>query len=626
MTTSAVPANAPGPSGNSGGSGRPSASADPVTGTASAPASGTASGPVPGGAVGNGTAAGTGPAGDSAAGTGPGNSPGDGPLNGSAAGAAPEGAAGGVADRLTTLERLIACGTGRLDRGLIADAQTLLDRAGQRLRLSGDHTVVTLAGGTGSGKSSLFNALCGLELSPTGMRRPMTSKAHACVWGLDGAGPLLDWLDVDKRHRYARASALDLERADSSLYGLVLIDLPDHDSIQAVHRAEVDRFVTIADLLVWVVDPQKYADAALHRDYIVPYARHAGVTLIVLNQVDRLQSFEIDDCVADLRRLLEAEGLADPHIITTSAVSENGVAGLREVLVDTVAARRARGARLDADIDHIAERFAAMSGPAEPPSRVDAERRAELVQALTDAAGAPAVAEAMESAYELRAADFVGWPVSALVTRLRSDPLRRMRLTELREELRNAFTGPVGAQQGDVDAALQGVTDGVTGELPEPWARSVRAAARSHAAEIPEALGVSLKEALPTFNQVPGWWWLVKTWQYFLVLVSGLGALWIALLLVYGVVGADGPGGLLGETGLIPYVLVLVVCTLGMGALTASACRNLVALSSAKHGQRMESHMRRRIERIADEKVLDPVAAELDRYARFRAEAAKLLG
>lgn len=551
--------------------------------------------------------------------------------NGSSAGArdgAVVPAAPTLSDRLDGLERLVRNGTGRLDRPLLDEAAVLLDRAGQRLRLSGEHTVVTLAGGTGSGKSSLFNGICGLELSPTGVRRPMTSKAHACVWGLDGAGPLLDWLDVDKRHRYARASALDLERADSSLQGLVLLDLPDHDSIQALHRAEVDRFVTIADLLVWVVDPQKYADAALHRNYIVPFARHAGVTLIVLNQVDRLQPGEVDDCVADLRRLLEAEGLADPRIVTTSAVSEQGVAGFREILVDTVAARRARSERLSADIDKVAERFVPHRFDAEPPTAIDDGRRTELVQSLTDAAGAPAVAEAMESAYELRAADFIGWPVTALITRLRSDPLRRMRLTELREELRGAFTGPVGAQQGDVDNALQTVADGVAEEVPPPWARSVRAAARSHATELPESLGVSLKEALPTFNQVPRWWWLVKTWQYFLILVAVLGVAWIGLLVAYGLfdVGGDEPPALVGDAGLIPYVAVLVVCTLGMGWLTASACRNLVALSSAKHGDRMEQHMRERIERVADEKVLAPVAEELQVYARFREDVDVALG
>src|SRR5262245_42005366 len=101
----------------------------------------------------------------------------------------------GLTDRLGGLDRLGPAGIGRLDQPVLDDAAALLDRAGQRLRLSAEHTVVTLAGGTGSGKSSLFNAICGLELSPTGMRRPMTSQAHACVWGLDGAGPLLDWLD-----------------------------------------------------------------------------------------------------------------------------------------------------------------------------------------------------------------------------------------------------------------------------------------------------------------------------------------------------------------------------------------------------------------------------------------------
>ncbi|MEU5989185.1 ABC transporter [Spirillospora sp. NPDC047418] len=550
------------------------------------------------------------------------------PTLGEAAPAAVPTGPPGLVDRLGALDRLVQTGYGRLEQPVLDDAGALLDRAGQRLRLSGDHTVVTLAGGTGSGKSSLFNAICGLELSPTGMRRPMTSKAHSCVWGLDGAGPLLDWLDVDKRHRYARASALDLERADAGLQGLVLIDLPDHDSIQAVHRAEVDRFVTIADLLVWVVDPQKYADAALHRNYIVPFARHTGVTLIVLNQVDRLAPHEIDDCVADLRRLLEAEGLADPRIVTTSAVAEDGVHGFRDVLIDTVAARRARTERLSADVDRVAEGFTAYRFDAEPPTTVDDGRRAELIQALTDAAGAPAVAEAMESAYELRAADFVGWPVTAIINRLRSDPLRRMRLTELREELRNAFTGPIGAQQGDVDNALQGVTEGLTPDLPTHWGRSVRAAARSHATEIPEALGESLKEALPTFNAVPRWWWLVKTWQYFLVLVAVLSVVWIGFLVAYGLlgVGGDDPGGLIGQAGLIPYVAVLVVCTLGMGWLTASACRNLVALSSAKHGEKMEHHMRLGIERVAFEKVVEPIEDDLEIYARFREDVDLALG
>lgn len=532
----------------------------------------------------------------------------------------------GLSARLTALDGVVELGTGRLNQRQLDEAAVLLDRAGERMRLSGEHTVITLAGGTGSGKSSLFNAVCGLDLSPVGVRRPMTSLAHACVWGLDGAGPLLDWLAVDKRHRYARASALD-HGAGSSLQGLVLIDLPDHDSIQAVHRAEVDRFVGVADLLVWVVDPQKYADARLHREYIVPYAQHAAVTLVVLNQIDRLQPEEVRDCVSDLRRLLEAEGLHDPRIVAASAVSEGGVDGFREVLVDTVAARRARSDRLLADIGQVADRFARYAAAEPPPAGIEEHRAAALVDALNDAAGASAVAAAMESAYELRAIDYVGWPLSRAVARLRSDPLRKMRLTELRNELRGAFTGPVGAQQGDVDTALQGITDGVTTGLPEVWQLSVRDASRSHAAELPEALGVSLKDALPIFNQVPRWWWLVKTWQYFLVLAATLSAIWVALLITYGVAKvAHAPVNLLGDAGLIPYVIVLIGCMLGMGALTSSACRNVVALSSAKHGERMEAAMRERIAEVAQERVLAPVADELAVCGRYRGAVAAARG
>ena len=58
--------------------------------------------------------------------------------------------------------------------------------------------------------------------------------------------------------------------------GVVLLDLPDHDSTEVAHHLEVDRIVKLADLLVWVLDPQKYADAAVHDRYLAPLAGHAG--------------------------------------------------------------------------------------------------------------------------------------------------------------------------------------------------------------------------------------------------------------------------------------------------------------------------------------------------------------
>jgi GTP-binding protein EngB required for normal cell division len=267
---------------------------------------------------------------------------------------------------LTELSRIgsIRTGSDGFSPELLAEAETLLRRSGERMRMSASHTVVALAGGTGSGKSSLFNALAGASFSPAGVMRPTTKHSHACVWGMEGAAPLLDWLSVQRRHRYARASALD--EGETSLAGLLLLDLPDHDSVVTGSAAMVDRLVKLVDMLVWVLDPLKYADAAVHRRYLVPLAGHAAVTLVVLNQVDTLSPDQAADCEADLRRLLDAEGLTETPVLVTSALTGAGLDELRLSLARTVAARRAVIDRITADIDALVERFAVYSGDPVP--------------------------------------------------------------------------------------------------------------------------------------------------------------------------------------------------------------------------------------------------------------------
>ncbi len=186
---------------------------------------------------------------------------------------------------------------------------------------------MALAGGTGSGKSTLFNALSGATFSPPGVTRPMTRHVHACVWGMQGAAPLLDWLGVQRRHRYARASVLD--SGESDLDGLILLDLPDHDSVVTASMAAVDRLSKLADMVIWVLDPQKYADAAVHNRYLIPLAGHAGVFTVVLNQIDVLPPQQARDCEEDLRRLLDAEDLIDAPIYPVSARTGAGLGDLR---------------------------------------------------------------------------------------------------------------------------------------------------------------------------------------------------------------------------------------------------------------------------------------------------------
>src|SRR6476659_143250 len=124
-----------------------------------------------------------------------------------------------VVSRVEGLERAVEAARGRLDDALVADAADVAERATARLKLSADHTIVALAGATGSGKSSLFNDICGLDLAAVGVKRPTTSWALACSWG-EGAEEVLEWLGIPPRHQLNRASSLDVSEPEQDLQGL----------------------------------------------------------------------------------------------------------------------------------------------------------------------------------------------------------------------------------------------------------------------------------------------------------------------------------------------------------------------------------------------------------------------
>jgi predicted GTPase len=524
----------------------------------------------------------------------------------------------GLGPRLAALARVVELGPGRVDPALISDAGRLLLRAGDRLRLSAEHTVVALAGGTGSGKSSLFNRISGLELSPTGVRRPTTARTHACVWGLEGAAPLLDWLQIQWRHRFARASALD--RGESRLHGLILLDLPDHDSIRALTDTEAERLIKVADMVVWVLDPQKYADASIHREYVTELAGHDAVTVFVLNQVDRLAPEELVECVGDLADLLKREGVGHPRLVSTSALTGRGVDGLKGVLSEAVSHRRAATLRLEADLDRLAvELSRVMPAPqammVEPV--VDGARREGLVDALCDAIGVPAVGEAMESVYGARSLEWVGWPYQRWLARVRRDPLSSLRMGDLRTEIDNLVGGAVSAQPAEVGNAVQALADGLTPGMPEAWRDGVRDAARSASGRLPQVLSDELSAVAPRLDRVPGWWWALKIWQYLLVVLFVAGAAWGGAILAYSLFGGSAATGPLSDTSVLPWLGLTMVSVLGLGLLSSVASRNFVVLGATAERERLERDMRRKVAGVAEEAVIKPVERELHRYNEF---------
>ena len=219
----------------------------------------------------------------------------------------------------------------------------------------GPAVLVALVGGTGSGKSSLLNALSGSDLVPTGVLRPTTQRPAA--WVAETADEslwrLLDDTGIEERHGYGFAEHL------------AVVDLPDLDSVELAHRATVDALLPRADLIVWVLDPQKYNDRLVH-DRIGARAAYADQSLFVLNHGDRLSPPERDALRRDLESTLRADGIARPTVLVTAAAPDLGdklgIESLRRELDRRAQMKDAVLAKLAQDLRQVTDQLATVTG------------------------------------------------------------------------------------------------------------------------------------------------------------------------------------------------------------------------------------------------------------------------
>jgi len=515
-------------------------------------------------------------------------------------------------ERLEALRTAAELGESVADPEAVQAALAIVERAGARLGHGLENTVVALAGATGSGKSSLFNALSGEDLSQVGVLRPTTSRSAASTWG-DDASPLLDWLDIPTRHARQRAD---------DLHGLVLLDLPDHDSTTVEHRLEVDRLVDLVDLVVWVLDPQKYADAAVHRRYLTPLGGHGNVLLIAFNQVDRLTMEEQAACLGDLHRILSREGLADVPVLPVSARAGDGVGELRSLLAERVARRMSAVDRLAADVDRAATRLAEGCGSTTANRGVPAQDRSRLLQALAAAAGVDRVATAVGGSYRAEAISRTGWPLTRWLLRLRPDPLRRLHLgrgeaTQARTSLPPAT--PVQASR--VATAVRAVVEQRTADLPPEWGEALRAGSAERTAKLPDRLDAAVGRTDVSMGRRPRWWAGFGVLQKVALVAAVVGALWLTALALLSYLRLDEL--FTPEVNGMPLPTLLLLGGLLAGLLFALLARRLASIGSRRRAANARRRLHRAVEEVAEATVLQPICAAMQQYEDFCAAVAR---
>lgn len=189
--------------------------------------------------------------------------------------------------------------------------------------------IVIVGGPTGSGKSTVVNALLGEELTASGVLRPTTKVPHLFHHPLDG-GVLSEVA--------ARATVHSSEAVPR---GLAVVDSPDLDSVRGENREIAEDLLEAADLWIFVTTPARYGDAIPWNALRKASERGASVA-VVLNRVTA-------DVAGQVRRELVAR-LAEERLsgLPLFVIPENPAVDIpRDVVgglgrwLDTVAAASA---------------------------------------------------------------------------------------------------------------------------------------------------------------------------------------------------------------------------------------------------------------------------------------------
>ena len=483
-----------------------------------------------------------------------------------------------------------------------------LAQADERTGLDPHTTVVALAGSTGSGKSSLFNALTGADLAQVGVLRPTTTQALAAVPPGRDVGPLVDWIGVGRRVLVPSGAGVP--------EGVVLVDTPDIDSVSESNSGVARRLAERVDLLVWVLDPQKYADQVVHAQWIAPLARHAGTTLAVLAQVDLLEAGDRRAVEVDLQRLLAQDGATHAQVIGISSVTGEGVEDLRRAIGRTATRVRETAQRVQDVLDDAVDAVAGdLDLPEEAPALDTDGLEPALGRAVGDASGAERVAEAVGAAYRHRAGLAMGWLPVRWLRRFRADPLSRLHLGGAPSaSVTSREAAPVAAA-AQLSVSLRRVVDEIARGRPQVWQARVRHVAREAADGLAPRVDQAIAGTDLGMAEPPRWWAWSRTVQWIGWIAAAVGFLWAVGVWAVGeflLVEWTPPmwRGLPWPTWLVAGGLALTLLAVVVSAAAAAVGRR-------RRARRARAALDSAVQTVVGERLVRPLTDEVDRQRQI---------
>ena len=372
---------------------------------------------------------------------------------------------------------------------------------------------------------------------------------------------------------------------------------------------------------LWVVDPEKYADAVVHNHYLRPMAALAPVSIIVLNQIDRLDATELPIVLTNLGEILAEEGLGEVPVLPVAAIDGTGVEAVREQLTTLAGERSAAERRLMAEIRAAGAAVAAdvAGGTA---GRLGGTQITETTEYLAAAAGVPAVANAVRRDYRRRARLAAGWPLTRWLERFRPDPLRGLRLGRYEEDARAEIATSIPAaspvQAAQAKRALRNLGTTVGGELPQRWRSEIRRVAEGPP-QLTEKLDTAIRQTeLPATSR--RWWSLIGVLHWLALAIVVAGAGWLSLCLTMPAVVA--PEVVVPMIGAVPWPTLLltggVAFAVALSVLTGLCAR----IGAYRAGLAAQTRLDRAIQNVLVTEIVHPVNSVVERFEIVRTKAA----
>ena len=522
---------------------------------------------------------------------------------------------GTVASAASELDRICTLASPDIDEATLSQIRQLIDITSERSEIDPTWCVIGMLGGTGAGKSSLVNAMSGGEVVTAGVRRPTTNEPCAVLPVGRAPRDLLGWLGVARWVEAPRGLPGDT----------VVIDMPDIDSVESSHAEIAEHLASRVDALVVVVNPQKYADARLHDEWLARlHSSHASVT-VVLTHIDTVVAAERDSIERDLRRLLSERGMKDATVVSVSSTTGEGVQTLVKHLSKEAERVSRQASRSRQALREAAVLIRDAVGIDGTIRGIETDGMAsDLSSSAADLAGAPIIAEAVAASTVRAGRRAGGWLPLRWVARLGADPLRRLHLDEeSRSEGATTPTLPT-RSPSDVAAFVNAVRREVaqrSSGRPSPWRARLMERALEGARDVPAVAHREVSDNMQVATGAPSTSRLLGGIQVLAWVVCLVGAAWIGLVHLGRAVLIDWRVPALGP---VPAPTALVGLSLLVTVILAGINRGVSRWAAGRRRRAVMRDLRGLCRDEVERAVVAPVRAEDNRQVTIASYIARL--